>query len=644
MPPSAPEHVARVLVDVGLPHLDRPFDYAVTDEQVDLAVPGVRVRVRFAGRTVGGYVLERARHSDADRELAAIVRVVSPEPVLTPAVAELAGRVADHYAGTRSDVLRLAIPPRHARTEAATSRLGPVVPPSRPDPGPWSEYPRGRALVESLADGSCPRAVVTLTPGTDWADMMAGAAQATASSGRGVLVVAPDVRDVARLDTLLTDRLGPASHVALHGEQGASARYRRFLAVLRDQVRVVVGTRSAVYAPVSNLGLIMVLDDGDDVLAEARAPYPHARDVALIRAHQEECGLMLVGTGRTAEAARLVRTGWAHEVRAPRAVVRSRAPAVEVVDPHSDDRGPGGRVPAGVFRAVRAGLAHGPVLVQVARHGYRPALACQRCRTAARCPDCRGPLRQDAPQSAPVCGWCGRSCTGWRCPRCGAQRLRARAVGEERTAEELGRAFPGVPVRRSGLGHVLTGVSGEPALVVATPGAEPRAPSGYAAAVLLDGDAMLGRADLRVGEETLRRWLNACSSVRARADGGVVVLVATPSHPACQALVRWDPVGFADRELDDRTATRLPPSWRLAELVGDPEAVADLRARSDLPAGTEVLGPVAQRDTEAVRLIARCPLPDGVALARALRAGAGVRSARRAPGTVRIRIDPVDLA
>ena len=644
MPQSAPDRIARVLVDVGLPHLDRLFDYTVTDDQADEAVPGARVRVRFAGRLVNGFVLERTDHTDSDRELATLDRVISPEPVLTPAVAELARRVAEHYAGSRADVLRLAVPPRHARTEASRSRLGPPTTPAPPDPGAWTRYPQGASLVSALAEGSSPRAVVTLLPGSDWAPLVAIAAQATASAGRGALVVVPDATDLARLDTATTEQLGPGAHVALHGDLGPSARYRRFLAVLRGQVRVVLGTRSAVYAPVSNLGLVVVLDDGNDVLAEPRAPYPHARDVGLIRAHQEGCGMLLVGVGRTADAARLLRTGWAHEVRARREDVRAVAPVVEVADPHADERGPRGRLPARVFTAARRALGSGPVLVQVARHGYRPALACQRCREMARCAACHGPLRQERAQTPPTCSWCGQSWPSWTCPACGSDRLRATAVGEARTAEELGRAFPGVPVRRSGLGHVLTDVPDEPALVVATPGAEPRAANGYAAAVLLDGDVMLGRPDLRVGEETLRRWLNAAASVRPSSDGGVVVLVATSSHPAAQALVRWDPAGYAARELDDRAATRLPPAWRMAEMVGPAAAVQDLLQRTHLPPSADVLGPVELPRDDTARLLVRCPLTDGVALARALRAAAGVRSAMRAPGSVRIRIDPVDLA
>src|SRR5690348_16449694 len=134
------------------------------------AVPGCRVRVRFAGQLTGGYLLERVATSDHQGRLAVLERVVSPEPVLTPEIAALAREVADRYAGTMADVLRLAIPPRHAATEAAArpgggEQGGPgsgpagVPVPSRPEPGPWARYPAGAAFLGALADGRAPRAV-----------------------------------------------------------------------------------------------------------------------------------------------------------------------------------------------------------------------------------------------------------------------------------------------------------------------------------------------------------------------------------------------------------------------------------------------------------------------------------------------------
>lgn len=649
MPQSVPEGtaappvdpIARVLVDVGLPHLDRPFDYRVRPDQAQTAVVGARVRVRFAGRLTSGYILERLATTDHVGDVAELERVVSTEPVLTPQVAELARRVADHYAGTRADVLRLAIPPRHARTEQAAPRRRRAGV-TAPSPGEWQRYPSGVALLESLADGGRPRAVLSVLPGSGWPELLARAAAATLAGGRGSVLVVPDTRDVARLDAALTEVLGPDQHVALHAEQGPSARYRRFLAVLRGETSVVVGTRSAVFAPVHDLGLLAVWDDGDDLLAEPRAPYPHARDVALIRAHQHGCAVLVAGHARTAEAARLVQTGWAHDVRAERPAVRAAAARVLVTGAAPRARAQRSRLPDEVFGVVRTALAHGPVLVQVPRRGYRPMLACQRCRSAARCPQCSGPLGQARGGEPPQCGWCRHPVVDWVCAECGGTTLRAPVVGERRTAEELGRAFPGAVVRQSGLGHVLDEVPADPSLVVCTPGAEPVSPGGYTAAVLLDVDASLARTDLRAAEECLRRWLNVVALVRPADQGGVVLAVGDPAHRAVQALVRLDPVGFAERELADREAAHLPPAWRVAELTGPPAAVDELLDLAALPAEADVLGPVPL-DEDDVRVLVRAPLGESPALTHELRAAAGVRSARRRPGVVRIRVDPVDL-
>jgi len=116
-----------VAVDVPLAHLDRPFDYLVPERLTQAAVPGCRVRVRFAGRLTGGYLLERASTSDHQGSLAFLERVVSPEPVLTGEIADLARAVADRYGGTLADVLRLAIPPRHARAESAGRAQPPAI-------------------------------------------------------------------------------------------------------------------------------------------------------------------------------------------------------------------------------------------------------------------------------------------------------------------------------------------------------------------------------------------------------------------------------------------------------------------------------------------------------------------------------------
>ena len=157
---------------------------------------------------------------------------------------------------------------------------------------------------------------------------------------------------------------------------------------------------------------------------------------------------------------------------------------------------------------------------------------------------------QTARSSAPACNLCGHLETSWHCKKCKGTKVRAAAVGSERTAEELGRAFPGIPVRSSTSDHILRTVDARPAIVVATAGAAPIADGGYSAAILLDGTAMLSRPELSATQETFAKWSECVSLVRAAGD---VVVVADSEHPAVQALIRHDPAGFAQRELELRT-------------------------------------------------------------------------------------------
>ena len=419
-------------------------------------------------------------------------------------------------------MLRLALPPRHARVEAEAPPE-PAAAPTAPEPGPWQRYDTGPAFLAALADGRSPRAVWSALPGPSWPEEVALAVRATAAGGRGSVVVVPDARDLARVTAALAEQGVPAA--SLSADLGPAVRYRRWLSVLRGGVQVAVGTRATAFAPVRDLGLVVVWDDGDDLHAEPRAPYPHVREVLVARAHLAGAAVLVGGHARTAEAQLLVESRWARPLEAARAVVRAHAPHVDGTSDDQLARDPqaqAARLPAAAFDAARRALADGaPVLVQVPRRGYVPSLACVRDRTPARCGHCAGPLSSSSADAVLACRWCGRPAVDWRCPTCDGSRLRSSVVGAGRTAEELGRAFPGTPVRTSGRDEVLATVPGTPALVVSTPGAEPVADGGYGAVLLLDGWAALGRADLRAGEEALRRWFAAAALARPDGAGRV---------------------------------------------------------------------------------------------------------------------------
>lgn len=652
---GVPNPVARVRVDSTLPQVDRTFDYRVPAELSEDAVPGARVRVLFNGHELTGYIEERAATTDWTRtSLLPLKSVLSRVPSVAPEIFALSEALADRYASTVANVLRLAVPPRiaaldkkyapllpgyesaylgdsassaasvastHADPYAWLATPGapapfvldpPVLNPDAPDAASvFSDYENGAEFIEDVAAGAATRAVMTVLPGHlehTWADVVATALATAAASGRGAIAVVPTAKNLDLLEAALAERLPADSFVRLSSDSTPHTRYHGFVKARLGRVPVVIGTRAAAYAPVANLGLVVCWDDGDSSLVERRAPYCHARDVLLLRASAENTAALFVGFSMSSEAARLVRTRWASHVRAPRALVRDYSPRIfstgSEFELARDPLAAMARIPHLAFEHARRALARGPVLVQVARSGYIPSFSCERCRMPARCGECSGPLSMASGSSVPSCSWCGHLAQQWRCSECGFTHWRYSAAGATRTAEELGRAFPNVPVISSAGDHVRASVGPEPALVVATPGAEPVAFGGYAAALLLDADKMLRFDSLRAPEAALRRWLNAAALVRPAALEGTVVTTASPS-PVEQALVRWDPAWFARQELEERAQTGLPPAVRTAAVTG---AEADVRAFMEEFLGSSAL---PERVREQLRIVGPVPLDQG---------------------------------
>ncbi|MGN7859376.1 primosomal protein N' [Microbacterium sp. 22303] len=647
-----PRPIARVLLDSPVPQLDRLFDYAIPAELIDDALPGVRVRVplRSAGRVIDGYLVEVATEDDDARTLAEVDAVVSRAQVLPEPLCTLARRVADRAAGSASDVLRLIVPKRQVRVEkawlaAAGEAEGDSAATAQATVPAVSEtIARYAGLADVLADSG--RAAVEAIPRLaaddlpEWTRLLAAAAAHTLAGGASAILVVPDYRD---LDLLLAalDVLAPDAPIArLDSRQTGPDRYRAYLRTLEDAPCIVVGNRSAVYAPV-RAGLVMLWDDGDGLLAEPLAPGAHPRDVALLRQEQEGSALLFAGHTRTTDVERLVETGWIRAITA----AKRQLPRV-VLDSTEDLDRRGQRLPSRAFLTAREAAATGPVLLQVARPGFSPTLVCASCRAPARCGACGGPLGAAHRGATPVCAWCGRGARLWACSSCGGEKVRLAASGSERTAEELGRAFPGIRVIVADGNHPVVRVDAKPALVVATRGAEPLAEGGYRAVVLLDGSRMLQAPELRIGESCLRWWSNAAALA---APGAPIHLVGVDGAVA-RALATWSQASYARTELAERAPLRMPPSVRVAQVEGTGAAIR--RALDDIAAlqlpPDAVLGPVPIEgdDDGRERALVRFPYAEGARVAGALRAAviAEAMGRRRARGrtprtTLSVRLD-----
>jgi primosomal protein N' (replication factor Y) len=520
--------------------------------------------------------VERREHSDHTGKLSPISAVSSGLVLLTAGLWRLANAVAARQAGTVSDVLRLAIPAAHVATEKLLAAASSGAEESGKLTGGDLAAGDSQAAAEgvsndALAERSPSRVAWACRPGPDLFRGLRAAVDAARAAGRQTLIIAPSERLVASVLRALSEpedaescqRRPPPADLAgilagiesdgrgrdrdpglappgqgdwsgrapelaadcreagpvigrLVAGDGPEARLEAYWAAASGALDVLVGTRAAAFAPLARPGLLVLLNDGDPALREPRAPYAHARTVLTVRAAQERTDLLVAGMTRSVQAQALVESGWLAALSPSRSQVRAATPVVNA--PTVEDLAREGttaltRFPEAAFRLVRRGLSLGPVLIQV------PSAAHE-------------------------------------------------VFGLIRTAEEIARAFPASRLARSGEDvGIVERVGPEPVLVVATPGAEPSAVNGYAAAILLDARAWAGRPELDAAVDALRIWMGGAGLVRPR---GEVLLLGSDGGPAAQALVRWDPVGLAERELAERRELGLPPATKAVVLTEAP--------------------------------------------------------------------------
>lgn len=590
--PAPTDPVAGVLLETPVPHLARTFDYAIPENLDAEARPGVRVRVKFSGRLMSGFIVERKATTDHDGELSALERVVSPLQVLTPELLELCTSLAHKHAGTIPDVVRLAIPPRHAAGEktamgADTSAIPHLD--GLPEPLGEAEADYLTALREWADDPGekpGPRGAYVVPPGPRpgraWVHVALRATAEVVAAGRSVLIVVPDQRSVETVAALLGKETVTLTH-----EQGPQARWSAWVKALTGKARVVVGTRAAAYVPMPDVGLVIMCFDDEDAYIEPRAPYCHARSVVCERVAQTHVATLFIDHARSVDVQRLVEAGWMGDVALPRHRLRELTPIVldagftrSIVDFSS--------LPERAFSLMRQALGRartdgyvGPVLVQVPRTGYITLLVCQRCRETVRC-SCGAPIHAASLTGPFACPQCGNRTQHVTC-ECGSTQFRSAGAGLDNVHYELGRAFPGVPVVRSGGDHIVAELSSEPQIVVATTGAEPYIEGGYALALLFD--TLWPGPSLRSTQTAIARRMRAVSLVRP-APGRVLVLDKNPD--IIRTLTHYDLVGWASHELEVRTTLHMPPVVRTCEISGTRALVEQTVARVNQIDGARV--------------------------------------------------------
>jgi primosomal protein N' (replication factor Y) len=565
---------ARVRVDTGVFHLDQLYEYQIPEKLSHLIQVGIRIQVPFGTRETEGIVVERVGAPDRAGEIKSISKVISPHPVATPSSLRLIDSVASHFGCNSWDVVRSAIPPRVAAVDKTFQ------------PGKEHQITSTKPTV----------VFQSLEPFTDSYVQVSNVVHSNLSSG-SVLVVAPDEKDVDRIVQQLA-QIGIPS-LKLTAALARQDRYRNYLESLNAEKCVVVGTRSAVFAPVANLSTIIIFKESSYEHYEVRSPGWNTRTVARMRATNESLSLVFTGFTPSIEIAQAI------EDRSVTYISSRHTVKVKAFAP-SD----GALLPGRIFTDIKKALATGPVLFLAPRKGYGNAVLCSHCRNIAMC-HCGGRLSVSAKGLAPACVHCGASYPLWRCEFCNRDKQYLAGRGVERAAEEIARAFPNYPVVISAGDVIKDRVEAKPSLVLATPGAQPHVKGGYSAVVILDAMRFFSHTDLRTHERARELLFESSSLITPE---GAVLLVIDDSHPIVAGLTRWNVAPLIKRELSERTELHLPPTVSSAVLVMEKVLGANISAGlrksvSDgrLPHSTRIYGPteVSKGEVKIVLHVAR---------------------------------------
>jgi primosomal protein N' (replication factor Y) len=601
--------VAALWVDSGVFHLDQSFDYLIPEALKDLISIGTRVIVPFNSRLVEGLVIELREESKEPR-LKYISKVLGI-PVATESSLQLIRSVAERWASHPMDVVRFAIPPRVAKAEKL--------------------FPTEVLMRRTEKRNESHPEYLQLPPHKNRYQLIAHLVQKKLSAG-AVLIVMPEVRDILHLRNQL-EALGIHS-IALDAGLPRDERYASFLSGMYGGVQVVVGTRSAIFAPIANLSGIIIFNELSDAFYEQRSPGWNVRDVALLRNELEEVSLSFVGYSPSLELASDIDRSKISftPVRAKIAVETVSAPYGELL-------------PGKCIVSIRRALPKGPVLFIAPQKGYALAIACAKCRNVARC-DCGGKLQQLSARSAISCAHCELIYPEWKCTWCQSQVPYLQSRGALRYAHEIGIAFPQQKIVESTAEKKMDIHGDREGIIVATPGAIPFQPGGYSAVVLLNADYFLNQSDLRAIERVRETLFSSAALLTPEAP---FVFIGEDTAGITSALRTWKPQIAISRELTERSDVALPPFSRAATMdIASSEASSLFRALTQakenglMPESTLLSGPTELRD-DISRILIRADVADGDAMIKTLHEFQRRRSLSKKVLAL-LRIDPYSLS
>ncbi len=599
-PASGAEAYLEVACNVPV---DRAFTYRAPEGAP--APVGSKVSVPFGRRTVTGYVVGHRNTAPDGVSVKPVLRVIDPDPLFDEAYLELADWVRRMYFASLGETIAAMVP--GATRESAIPSLGGDE--AAPAPADLALSAEQTGALERMFSAPSGLFYVHGITGSGKTEVFLQAAERTIAEGRAVIYLMPEIALTHQLLDSVRDRFAGAVAV-LHSRLTASQRLTEWRRIRRGEAMLVVGARSAVFAPVPRLGLIVLDEEHDGSYKSGSTPRYHARQVAMKRVADAGARMVLGSATPSAEAWYLMREGRLVRTNLTERLSGGAMPTLEVVDLRKDE----GPLSTRLVAALKETHAQGrQSILFLNRRGFAHFFHCRTCGFEMRCRHCSVGLTYHKRRDLMVCHYCGyRIAPVSQCPECGSFDVGYSGFGTERIEEELAGRFPEWriarvdtdAVRRKGVLErtIASFRTGEIDVLLGTQMvAKGLNFPGVKLVGIVLADTGLHMPDFRAAERTFSLIVQVAGRAgRFHPDGHVIVQSYAPENPAIRRAIGHELEEFYADELSVRADLAFPPFARLVRLVvrsrnadavrAAVESLAS-RCRSSLPSADQILGP-----------------------------------------------------
>jgi primosomal protein N' (replication factor Y) (superfamily II helicase) len=630
--PIAGLSFAKVILDSSVPHLDREFDYLIPSELASKVRIGSRVLVPFGRRQILGWVVEKSASSKFNSKISMIKKVVGSSDNFDFNTLRLAKTTAEYFGGNLSDVLRFCAPPRHATIEKSFQSKRKLNYPKFS--AQLDEFSAGPALLKRL--GVFTKAQLLLDIEADWISTASQLIKTAISEEKNVLIIVPDNLFISQLLESFKTDFSSLFVTKLSADLPANQRFESYLEIINNQTQIVIGTRNAIFAPLKNMGLILVVNEYSDLHTSPQAPYFNVTKVAQFRAEIEQTCLVFLGNSLSIDNYVQIEKNDIKLLQSK----SSQTSASKVIFDDGQSELDKSKFSSTIWQAINR-CKSGPVLVQVPRRGTAGLLRCTKCYRIANCRNCDGLLRIIDENTGPECSRCARLNLDFKCTACSNPLYKVTQPGQSAILHELGKMFSNSKIISStGVKRVLS-VSNEPSIVVATPQAAPLVEDGgYQSIVILNAQAQFTRPSLNLYQEVFHQWMDLLALLDKSTESQMVVSGEIEPKFAIY-LAKNDVLGFIDHEMKMRKELRLPPHRDAVVLKGAKKEVEFFKNEFINQSEVEIFGPVAHYQSDDVYQIALLT-NDLVSLVSKVRNLVKTTSAKRKSG-IQVQVNPFDF-